>query len=85
MVMGVLSSVLAKLTVLVDAVSEQWIGINGTPGSECSLDWTVQVSVLPCGEQIVTFLASCAGLVTGYVMPPLLSLMHGASYTQAGP
>ena len=79
------ASIVAKVVLLADAVSEFWINVSAVNSSACNFDVAVRASVTPCGLEQIPLVVWFVSLFTGYGLPPLNSVMEGISTTYVGP
>ena len=80
-----MSSVVSKLALLLNAVSDPWVNVSEVAGRECALDVTVQATVNQCGQDIGSTVIYFVGVIVGWVMPPVLAVLHGITFTSASP
>ena len=83
--MGAVSSVVAKLSLLLNAVSDPWVNVTEVANHDCALGVTIQATANQCGQDVGSTIVYFVGILVGYVVPPLLSVMHGITFTSTGP
>ena len=79
------ASIVAKVVLLADAVSEFWINVSAVDSVACNFDVTVRARVVLCGLEQIPITVWFVRLFTGYGLPPLNSIMEGLTMTYVGP
>jgi hypothetical protein len=80
-----ITSVVAKLSLLLNAVSDPWVNITEIANHNCALGVEIQATANQCGQDVGSTIVYFIGTIVGYVVPPLLSVMHGITFTSNGP
>ena len=83
--MEAISSVVTKLSLLLDAVSDPWVNITEVANHDCDLGVAIQAAANQCGHDVGATVVYFVGILVGYVVPPFLSVMHGITFTGTGP